>query len=188
MRRRLFNILSVLSLLVSVGMGVLWVRSYWVLEGVSYTTPRSGSASIVMLRVLSVRGYVVLTYSSDTGGQARGLQYGSQPASAGATPGRWRFSYGSGSDPARSWGEAWVPHWALLLASAILSILPAAWLIRDRERQWRIKHGLCLKCGYDLRASKERCPECGAAIPVERVAHEAKTSPTVSAKTPHTRT
>ena len=34
------------------------------------------------------------------------------------------------------------------------------WIRRSR-RVKALRCGLCLKCGYDLRASSERCPECG---------------------------
>jgi hypothetical protein len=50
------------------------------------------------------------------------------------------------------------------LLSALLAVTPTAWVIcRIRMKKWVLK-GLCPKCGYDLRASVTRCPECGTAI------------------------
>ena len=51
-----------------------------------------------------------------------------------------------------------VPHWLLFLVLAwpVYRRLRRAWILRQRR-----KMGLCLHCGYDLRASGDICPECG---------------------------
>ncbi|MEI7767553.1 MAG: hypothetical protein WCJ97_08980 [Phycisphaerae bacterium] len=37
-------------------------------------------------------------------------------------------------------------------------------ILRRKQKQKRIRAGLCPKCAYDLRASQDRCPECGTPI------------------------
>ena len=57
----------------------------------------------------------------------------------------------------RMWGLA---HW---MPVAVLMPLIALILLRwwRRRIENRIARGLCARCGYDLRASPDRCPECG---------------------------
>jgi hypothetical protein len=54
-----------------------------------------------------------------------------------------------------------VSHW---LAALILLVPPALWLNRFRHARHSRRAralGLCPACGYDLRATPQRCPECG---------------------------
>ena len=70
--------------------------------------------------------------------------------------------------PCESW-EIGIPEWFLLTAPAIL---PAFWIYRRAKSRHISPPGLCLKCGYDLRATPNRCPECGT-VPLKNVAPSA---------------
>lgn len=54
-----------------------------------------------------------------------------------------------------------LPFWIPLCA---FGVLPSVGIVgRWRERRRASRVGRCARCGYDLRATPERCPECGTA-------------------------
>jgi hypothetical protein len=70
---------------------------------------------------------------------------------------------GSGAATSRVERTRWsVPYPALVAASAALPLAHlTARLVRAGRARRRADSGLCPACGYDLRATPDRCPECG---------------------------
>jgi hypothetical protein len=61
-------------------------------------------------------------------------------------------------------GDAWIvtfPYWVPTLGFLIPPILAVIGWWRSRRRILRAVAGICSQCGYDLRATPDRCPECG---------------------------
>jgi hypothetical protein len=61
-----------------------------------------------------------------------------------------------------------LPYWFLALLTATPVVLKWRSLSRLRRRR---RLGLCLRCGYDLRASPQRCPECGQRYSAPSMGH-----------------
>jgi predicted RNA-binding Zn-ribbon protein involved in translation (DUF1610 family) len=57
-----------------------------------------------------------------------------------------------------------IPFWVPTILSLVLSIPALLFARRSAVKAYRKRHGLCLSCGYDIRESKEKCPECGWTI------------------------
>ena len=160
--RHLFTLCSATSLLLCAALCVLWVRSNWEADvfARSVTVPDPASSGLHVLREDSVES------EDGTVRWTRALRPPPDP-----TPIQrevelmWFPLLSSRVSPQPSF--AWesqpgylliiVPHWALVLGTLPL---PAAYLwSASRRRRWPVGH--CRHCGYDLRASPERCPECG---------------------------
>jgi hypothetical protein len=52
------------------------------------------------------------------------------------------------------------PGWFLAMLAAVLPARAVA-LRRGELRQRRMEGKMCVRCGYDLRGTPDRCPECG---------------------------
>ena len=137
MRRKLFNFIALLSLLLCVATVVLWVRSE-VLEHGELLLEREtlwiGSASSEL----------------QTCWHMGSLPRNFQPQT------HWGGFMWHGE---RSFVVVFVPYWSMTL---ILAILPATWFVQYGESN--APEG-CLSCGYDLTGNTSGvCPECGTPV------------------------
>jgi hypothetical protein len=68
-----------------------------------------------------------------------------------------RFKSSSASSVSSTTSIA-VPFWFL---AAPFAVAPSIWFFAIRRRRRWKRRGLCPACQYDLRATPQRCPECG---------------------------
>jgi hypothetical protein len=180
--RRLFALCAALSLLVCISVGVLWVDGYRTVTMYRWVT-RDGR-DLHERSVLNYNGLLAFRDSAHLlDDDEPGRKYGDYVVRRAQRPdrrglerepwdGAWpplrnallpsvvSSSAGRGPFYAISSSTVAVPAWMPLLATAIL---PALWIHAWRRQRRTARLGLCPACGYDLRATPGRCPECGSA-------------------------
>jgi hypothetical protein len=175
-KRRLFNALAAMSLALCLTILALWIRSQFVSDSMSRETWDVAAGELADWGVLVSQGQIELGRSVER-----------------APPGSFVFMYRyrPGLKHGGEWwalpihhsGTFWLKYerpytlplsstlngtmaewsvgcrlWVLALAFALL---PARWALSRRRPQ----PGCCGVCGYDLRATPDRCPECGTTPP-----------------------
>jgi hypothetical protein len=179
MKRRLLNLLTLLSLLLLVATAVLWVRSYRIFDQYCQLDDATGRENEVVLlyggvHVARVENMATLLRHArlavEPGWTAMPL-----PSSGRAPSFGWQvfsnrtvvvrfeflgFRWLTGRlGPTNVMWSVRIPLW---LPGSVFAVLPALWLSKRLRRR---RPGLCPSCGYDMRATPHRCPECGTEVP-----------------------
>lgn len=176
-----------LSVVLLVGVGVVWVRSYRQTDRVTATSAQ-GQKSLY-----SRQGHVVFSWLyadwSNQPASRLGMKYDrdlpappsqdlivrlllcSSPGMTESFHERAGFAlYQRNRGDGVRYMIAVAPFWSLASASALLPL--GCTLLRLRRAIFpRHPKGHCEKCGYDLRATPHQCPECGhvaSPIPISR--------------------
>jgi hypothetical protein len=168
--RLLANVAVSVSALLALTIVILWIRGYWTTDWmllVSGRTVTRVESSVGTLQVV----FEIAKY--DRPGRQPSVRCGSHFVPPPSTwmvfrdeadwefAGAWHFYLESDMDYLHIWG---IPPWQALLPALVLPSAKVGLLIRRRRRKIQ---GCCPVCGYDLRATPDRCPECGAIPRVE---------------------
>jgi hypothetical protein len=166
-KRRLFNVAAAMSLVLWLGTVALWMRSYRFKDVLCYSCPPK------TIGVGSIHGRVgfewITLQGAPTGPASAGWYYttyaDADPPPMPSTGWLARLGFGysanGASNPlfAITGGLLVIPHWAV---ATVLAVPSLRWFWKRHRRAGRSR-AFCARCGYDLRATPDRCPECGAA-------------------------
>jgi hypothetical protein len=153
---KLVTVVSVLLLAIT---AAVWVRSYFVLDQLNWFR------GVECWSLEVERGELMLVHMAGEIDQGRWFAYRPGPAGRRVlSRSWWLLRWGGGRveqvvGTRRGMADYRYFSMSLWPVAALLSIRPAALLLR-RMRRVR-EPGRCATCGYDLRATPERCPECG---------------------------
>jgi hypothetical protein len=175
-RRFLFNAVAGVSALLFIAAVVLWVRSRTNLDGVHYILAGPDPATCRDWTIYSFQGKLNFgreCYGWNHWGYQSGLL--AESRTLGAEPYERMIDDHSQigvmgfyllRKVSNSFGNQLfmviVPWWAI---AAVTVLMPFFWVLQRRRSMPATLTDRCPTCSYDLRASKDRCPECGTPIP-----------------------
>jgi hypothetical protein len=168
--RMFFGAAVVGSLLVCLLLVGVWVRSYFAFDLVT----RTGFSTYHSIGVS--RGEVYFYY--DVFERHRLLMSGARWRREALAPKdvlaemegqhmRWAFGpvmgfyFGHSIFPGEETRISIVPVWGVLIVVGVWPLVAVRGWVGRRRKARRAAMGCCVACGYDLRASAGRCPECG---------------------------
>ncbi len=168
MRQWLFTILASISLAACLTTCGLWVRSYTATETWRRGTPQTWEAwTIGHGRLLYIRARPAAASKLN---RVEDWHRQTEAPNGDVSRDQWLvtvfhevggFAWGTGIGGVYQGWAAVIPLWCL---AGLTSVLPATWVrgaLNRRKQRQHIRLVRCIGCGYDLRATPSRCPECG---------------------------
>jgi len=156
---------------------IVWVRSEFAYDTFYKISSDTGTINYLLTRVVWDDGRLVVIVEPGISpwpiaGQpwthipaGTYLHYPHGPQNNGFSNVKWIWFYHYNWGSAKRPNEYRIIIIRIWIIAALLSIAPIAWAWRAKRERGRRMPGFCPRCGYDLRATPDRCPECGTIPP-----------------------